>query len=190
MIDSIRNIIEDENLLREGHFVLISGRHSNFYWEKFRVLEDPNNLAALCRPIVNEYINDEIDIIVGPTLGGVIVAYEVARQMGKIAVYAERSINSSDREFRNNGIINSTHRVLIVDDVIMSGFTLKTVINAVRELGADICGIGVILDRSKNFPVFPYPIFCVHRMEIPDYDPEVCPLCDKGIPTENAAGNT
>ncbi|MFC1716108.1 phosphoribosyltransferase family protein [Candidatus Poribacteria bacterium] len=154
------------------------------------MLEDPRLLGSLCKPIAQRFQDAGVDIVVGPTLGGVLVAYEVARQMGKKAVFAERASNEEGRFFRPPIILQQGHRVLIVDDVLMTGWTLTHLGSAVRGTGAEICGIGIILDRSAATPAFTCPLFAVHRMEIPDYDPESCPLCGQGLPLTKAAGTT
>jgi orotate phosphoribosyltransferase len=190
MNTKVIKIIENKELLRRGHFVLASGIHSGVYWEKFRVLEQPKLLAVLCEPFAERFQNIGADIVVGPTLGGVLVAYEVARQMGITAVFAERASNIDGRFFRPPTILRQDHKVLIVDDVLMTGWTLNCVINAIHDVGAEICGIGVILNRSKELPRFTWPLFTVHTLRIPDYDPENCLLCKAGIPLTKAAGTT
>ena len=183
-------IIEDPELLWKGHFALASGRHSGIYWEKFRLLERPDLLAVLCEPIADKFRDVGVDVVIGPTLGGVLVAYEVARQMGKKAVFVERAPNHATRVFRPPTILHQGHRILIVDDVLMTGWTLHRTIDAVQAIGAEICGIGIILDRSMTTSPLMHPLFAVHRMQIPDYDPANCPLCSQGIPLTAAAGKT
>lgn len=185
----IRDIIEDPELIWKDHFELASGKHSNIYWGKFRVLEDPTKLSAVCEPIAERFRDELIDFVVGPTLGGVLVAYEVARQLGTTALFLERGMEGI-RKFRQPVILNNKQRVVIVDDVLMTGFTLQKIYDAIHLIGAEIVGAAVIMDRSNQLPGFDHTIFAVHKMTIPDFEPSECPLCRKNIPLVAAAGRT
>lgn len=185
---TVIDIIEDPGLVWEGHFELASGRHSGVYWEKFRILERPDLLEEVCRPIAANFKDCGAEFIVGPSLGGMLVAYEIARQMRLTAAFAER--RGSERFFREPVLLRRNCRVLIVDDVLMTGVTLDRVIEALERLGASIMGVGIIMNRAQKAPVLKYPLFCVHSMVIPDYAPGECPFCRERIPLHEAAGTT
>ncbi len=183
-----KEVIENPTLMRRGHFAAASGKHTDLYWLKYRLLEDPEMLAIICKPIATGFSNTEFDVIVGPTLGGAVVAYEVARQLGKRVVFAERSEDGKSRVFRQPQYISPNHRVLIVDDILMTGWTLQGVIDAVLQVGAQVCGIGVILDRSIEPLSFVQSVFAVRHMPMSSYDPAECPMCAMDVPLTVAAG--
>lgn len=186
----VKAIIEDESLLWKGHFLLASGKHSPIYWEKFRLLENPQLLAEICKPIVDRFSDVGADVVVGPTLGGVIVAFEVARQLGIRAAFAERLPEGKGRFFRPPVFLSDQSRVLIVDDVYMTGRTFRQVVAAIGTTGATIVGAGALIDRCNKFPDLQFPFYSVEHLEFLDYDSSNCPLCSQGIPLTKAAGGS
>jgi len=177
-------------MLRRGHFALASGKHSDAYWDKFRILERPELLETVCAPIVRRFSDTRANVIVGPTLGGVIVAYEIARQLHKIAAFAERSVGDPGRIFRKPSQVKPNERVLIVDDVYMTGWTLKQMIASIRDSGAVVEAIAVILTRSPDVPAFDCEFFFVHRLVLNEFEETKCPLCADRVPLVAAAGVT
>lgn len=165
-----------------GHFKLTSGLHSPVYWEKFRVIENPEAAVPLCGLIADQYQEKGIELVVGPTTGGIILAFEVARQMGLPAAFAEK-VESGERQFRRGFKITPGRRVLIVDDVLTTGKSTREVIDALKLCQADIAGIGVLVDRSDKLLDFGgIPLFSCLKVETPAYQPEDCPLCRTGRP--------
>src|SRR5919199_5278631 len=133
--------------LLKGHFVYTSGRHGADYLEKFRILEDPVATTALCRMIADRFRKDDAQLVAGPTTGGVILAYEVARQLGVNAVYAERGPQSG-RILRRGFEIKPGQRVLIVDDVVTTGGSVNEMIDCITVAGGRIVGVAVLADRT------------------------------------------
>lgn len=170
-----------------GHFLLTSGRHSPVYWEKFKVLQFPHYTERLCRLIAGHFRNQEVQVVAGPTTGGVIIAFEVARQLGVRGIFAEK-VGDDERAFRRGLTISAGERVLIVDDVLTTGKSINQVIAAVTGLGGTIVGIGVLVDRSEHGLDFGFPLFCCHRAETVTYPPQSCPLCAAGIPLVKPGG--
>jgi orotate phosphoribosyltransferase len=179
--ESVERIFEEAGAVLKGHFLLASGLHSPVYWEKFRVLQYPPYTERLCRMIAEHYRGSRVQVVAGPTTGGIILAYEVARQMGVRGIFAEKT-GSGRREFRRGFHIAPGERVLIVDDVMTGGGSIRDTIDSVRRLEGNIVGIGVLVDRSPERPDFGLPFFSCHRAEIVTYRPEQCPLCAAGIP--------
>jgi orotate phosphoribosyltransferase len=179
--ESVERIFEEAGAVLKGHFLLASGLHSPVYWEKFRVLQYPPYTERLCRMIAEHYRGSRVQVVAGPTTGGIILAYEVARQMGVRGIFAEKT-GSGGREFRRGFHIAPGERVLIVDDVMTGGGSIRDTIDSVRRLEGNIVGIGVLVDRSPERPDFGLPFFSCHRAEIVTYRPEQCPLCAAGIP--------
>ena len=177
-------IFEKSGAILKGHFLLASGRHSPVYWEKFRVLQFPNYTEQLCRLIANHFHQQQIQVVAGPTNGGIILAFEVARQMGVRRMFAEKT-GAGEREFRRGFTVNLGERVLIVDDILTTGSSIREVMTAVTRLGGVIIGIGVLVDRSEREADFGVPLFSCLRSISPSYSPEDCPLCADQIPLVN-----
>lgn len=184
----VQKIVEDPTVLWNGHFVTSSGKHTDYYWLKFRILERPELLLKLSVPIVERFRNIDYDVVVGPTLGGVFVSYEVARLAQKKVIVAERDPNNHSRFFRKPSILKSSSKVLIVDDVLMTGRSIRILLDAIRQVGAQIIGIAVLLDRSETTPVFEYPLFYTHRFKMSDFPSDNCPLCRQGVPISRPGG--
>jgi orotate phosphoribosyltransferase len=169
--------------LKEGHFVLSSGRHSDQYIEKFDLLRQPNATSDACRLIADRFRDLEIDVVAGPTTGGVILAFEVARQLGVAAAYAERGTNSdSTREFRRGTTFSTGSRVLIVDDILTTGGSLRETLDALAAHPVDVAGVAILVDRSGGEANVPVPYMALATMEIETWDAAECPLCARGEP--------
>lgn len=181
MTDSVEQMFEKSGAVLKGHFRLASGLHSPVYWEKFQVLQFPEYTEQLCRMISDHFRDKDIQVVAGPTTGGIILAYEVARQLGVRGIFAEND-ESGGRVFRRGFKIDPGERVLIVDDVFTRGGSLRDTIDAVNDLKGNIAGIGVLVDRSTEKIDFGIPFFACHRTEVVAYPPEKCPLCAEGIP--------
>jgi len=179
MSEEILQIFKDAGALQEGHFLLTSGLHSPVYWEKFRVLQFPAYTERLCKLIAEHYRGSNIEVVAGPTTGGVILAFEVARLMGVKAIFAEKE--GGHRVFRRGLNINQGSRVLVVDDVLTTGGSVKDVIDAVEKLGGNVIGIGVLVDRTRQDAKFTAPLFSCLCTDAVTYRPEECPLCAAGI---------
>ena len=188
MIENTEAIFEKAGAILKGHFLLTSGRHSPVYWEKFKVLQYPNYTQQLCRLIADHFRKQEIQVVAGPTTGGIILAFEVARQLGVRGIFAEKE-GEKERAFRRGFGIDPGEKVLIVDDLLTTGGSIREVIAAVNKLGGIIIGIGVLVDRSEHGIDFGAPLFSCHRaVPPPTYPPENCPLCAEGIPLVKPGG--
>ncbi len=184
--------------LREGHFLLKSGKHSERYLEKFMVLQDPAATSELCGFWAARNRDSEggpaVDVVAGPTTGGIILAFETGRQLGVRAIFAEE-VKAADgtarREFRRGFSIGPGERVLLVDDILTTGGSLLAMIPAVEELGGEIVGCNVMADRSGGLATLTspvsgriYPLNALWRLELPVFEPgpDSCPACKAGIP--------
>lgn len=176
-LDLVR-LLEDRGAILRGHFILTSGRHSDTYVEKFRILEQPAILSQVCSRIAEHFEPRRIDLVVGPTTGGIIIAFEVARQLGVEAIYVESE--SGVRTLRRGALVPKSARVLVVDDVLTTGRSIRETIDAVGE-DCEIVGIGVLIDRSER-PVFePGLFFGACRVEARSYAPDEIPASLAGI---------
>jgi orotate phosphoribosyltransferase len=180
----VERVFRESGALREGHFILASGRHSPLYLEKFQVLQHPADTEQLCAAIAGWASSRSlgVDTVAGPTTGGIILAHEVARQLGVRAIYAERRDGAPGREFRRGFALAPGERVLVVDDIMTTGGSVQETIDAVRSAGGTVAGASVLVDRSGGATRLDVPVHALWRLEIPSYTPAECPLCAKGIP--------
>lgn len=166
--------------IKEGHFLLASGLHSPVYWEKFRILQYPEYTEKLCRLIARHFKDQKVELVAGPSTGGIILAFETARQLGVSCVFAEKV--GEARVFRRDFDIAPGARILIVDDILTTGGSIKEMVDAVNKVGGIIIGIGVLVDRSSEEIDFNMPLFSCVRAPTTVYSPEECPLCADNIP--------
>jgi len=180
--ENVERIFEKAGAVLKGHFLLTSGLHSPVYWEKAKVTQYPVYTEKLCRMIADRFRNAGATVVAGPTTPGIILAYEVARQLGVRGIFAERDESGLGRVFRRGFTIDPAEKVLIVDDILTTGGSINEVIAAVQKLGGDIVGIGVLIDRSVKTIDFAFPFFACHRAGEITYEPAQCPLCAAGVP--------
>ncbi len=165
----------------EGHFRLASGRHSGTYIEKFRIMEDPAATVALCGMIADHYRGAGITLVVGPAMGGVILAYETARQLGIHSIYAEKDGQGGlmfDRGFK----IAPSESVLVIDDVLTTGGSVRKTLELVEANGGKVAGVGFLIDRTNGAVDFGVPFYASHSMSVVSYPADDCPLCREGLP--------
>ncbi|MDP2950338.1 MAG: orotate phosphoribosyltransferase [Chloroflexota bacterium] len=193
---------ETESLLRQvgaildGHFLLASGRHSPLYVEKFRLLEQPPQTEELCRRIADHFRPQSVQLVAAPTTGGIILSYEVARQLGVRGIFAEKEPALSRSPERSEGAAKGEgegfrlrrgfrvapgERTLVVDDVLTTGGSIREVIEAVRAAGGQPIGVGVLVDRTSGRTDFGLPFFSCLTLDFPAYDPADCPLCARQV---------
>ena len=180
MTDSVEEIFEKSGAVLRGHFLLTSGLHSPIYWEKFQVLQFPNYTEQLCRMIATHFREQGVQVVAGPTTGGIVLAHEVGRQLGVRSIFAEKE--GEERTFRRGFRIDPGEQVLVVDDILTTGGSIREVITAVNKRGGKVMGIGVLVDRSEKKMDFGVTLFSCHRSETITYTPQDCPLCAAQIP--------
>jgi orotate phosphoribosyltransferase len=194
-------LFRSSGALKKGHFQLKSGRHGDAYVEKFAVLSDPAATSELCGFWAAAHGGGDdaggarVDLVAGPTTGGVILAFETARQLGVRAIFAEEvrdAGGSTRREFRRGFGIQPGERVLLVDDILTTGGSLLATLPAVEAMGGEIIECVVLVDRSgggTNTLTSPetgrvYPLRSLWRLDLPTYEPgpATCPRCADGSP--------
>jgi len=177
-------LLEDSGAILRGHFVLSSGRHSDVYFEKFRILEQPEVLSALCTEVANHFQapghKPQATFVAGPLTGGIIIAFEVARQMNVQAVYVESE--DGRKTLRRGKTLPKGAKVLVVDDVLTTGLSVRETITAVQESGAEVIGVGVLIDRSEDAQDFGYPFFAAYRVDAKSYSENEVPEWLSAIP--------
>ena len=177
----ILEIFKKTESLFEGHFLLTSGRHSNKYFQCAKVLQYPEYIEQLCLIIANHFKNNEIDTVISPAIGGLVVGQEVARQLKKRFIFAERE--NKNLTLRRGFSLSEGEKVLICEDVVTTGGSVFEVIDIVKNNNANIAGIGFIVDRSNGKVDFGFPQISTLKMEVVSYLPEECPLCQQGLET-------
>ncbi|MDP9369637.1 MAG: orotate phosphoribosyltransferase [Chloroflexota bacterium] len=179
LLEQLRSV----GALKDGHFLLASGRHSDRYVEKFDLLRQPSATSDVCRRLADQIRGERVDVVVGPTTGGVILAFEVARQLGVAAAYAERrSDGVSGREFRRGTTFSPDQRVLVVDDILTTGGSVRETLAALAAQPVDIVAVAVLVDRSGGRVTFEVPLVALTTLDVATWDAERCPLCAEGIP--------
>lgn len=180
--DEALALFERSGAVRDGHFVLSSGLHSDRYLEKFRLVEDPALLEPVCVELAARFREARPDLVLGPTTAGIIVAYTVARHLGVGARFAERE--GEGRALRRGQTLAPGLRVLVVDDILTTGGSVRDCIDLVRSHGASPAGVGVLADRSGGRVDLGTRLEAVLSLPVAAYPPDECPLCRLGAPLE------
>ena len=181
MTDALESELAARGAVLRGHFQLSSGRHGDTYVEKFRILQWPDVTGQACGMIAERFRGTP-NLVAGPTTGGVILSYETARHLGLRSIIAERSENGPGREFKRGFEIGPGDRVLVVDDVLTTGGSVREVMDAVRARGAEVVGVGMLVDRTGGAVDFGVPFYACITLDIVSWEPAECPLCAQGVP--------
>lgn len=178
----IIKIFQDSKALLEGHFKLRSGLHSNRFFQAALLLQYPDLAEKVCRQLAEQFKDAGIQTVISPAVGGLIVGQEVARALGVRAIFADKE---NDNMILKRGFtLAPGEKVLVAEDVITRGGRVQQTIDLVRSLGAEVAGVGVLVDRSGGLAKFDVPHKSLIKLELETYEPETCPLCDAGIPIE------
>ncbi len=171
-------ILEKAEVLLNGHFILTSGKHSSQYMQCAKISQYPKYNEQLAGVLVEKFKDYEIDIVIAPAVGGIVFGYEVARQLGVKNLYAERENGSMT--LRRGFEIKKGQKVLVVEDVVTTGGSVKEVMDVVKEHGGEVVGVGVLVDRSQNKAEFGVDYYKVYEANVVAYEKEECPLCKEG----------
>jgi orotate phosphoribosyltransferase len=165
----------------DGHFLLSSGLHSQRYLQCAKLLQYPHYAEEIGRELAARFSSiQRIDLVVGPALGGMIIAHEVAKALKVRCVFVERY--EGKMTLRRGFKITKGENVLIVEDVVTTGGSIKETMDVIKGFGGKIVGIGVIVDRSGGGVKFGVPLQSLLVVEIKTYESINCPLCEQGIP--------
>jgi len=176
--EKILEVFKETGVMLEGHFLLTSGRHSDKYMQCAKLFQNADVSEMFAKELAGKF--DGVDLVAGPAVGGIILAYEVGRQLGVKNVFAEKQ--NGKMTFRRGFEIPKDAKVLVVEDVVTTGGSVKEVVSLIREMGAEVVGIGSIVDRSNGKVDFGVPFEAVLSMEVISFDAEDCPLCKEGTP--------
>jgi orotate phosphoribosyltransferase len=176
----IIDILKKSDALLEGHFLLSSGKHSNRYVQCAKVLRYPEYAKKVLSFVVEKVKDLDIDLVVGPAMGGVVVSYEIGRQLGKEAIFTERVDNVM--ALRRGFEIKKGAKILITEDVVTTGKSTLEVKELLESMGGDVIGVACIVDRtSRDIGI---PIYSAIELDIKVYEKEDCPLCKENMPIE------
>ena len=178
--EQVLQIFKDSGALLKGHFELTSGLHSDTYFEKFQVLQYPRYVEELCTELADRFKDDDIELVLGPTTGGVILAYEIGKQLGTRGIFAEKG--NGGRVLKRGFKIKPGERIVVVDDILTTGGSVLDTIEIVRQNEAELAGVGLLVDRTGGTIDFGVKTEALLSLEVDKYEPKDCPLCKAGEP--------
>lgn len=178
--ESALELMREAGSLWEGHFLLTSGKHSARYLQCAKIFQNTKYSELFCKDLAQQFKNDNIDIVIGPAMGAIQMAYEVSRHLEVPNFFAER--DGGVMTLRRGFEISKGQRVLIVEDVVTTGGSVKEVMQIVKDAGGIVAGVGAIADRTGGKIDFGVPFKSVLSIEIEAYEPDKCPLCKEGVP--------
>jgi len=184
---NLLDLLKTTGAMLEGHFLLTSGRHSNIYIEKFRILEKPDSLDRVCQSMAEIVKDKKIDLVLGAAVGGILIAGGVGRHLGKKHIFSER-INGK-MELKRGFSIKKGDRIIIVEDIVTTGGSVIELIRLAEKNKAEIVHIINLVDRSPQGSDFGYLSTALLNLPSISFMPDSCPLCKKGL-SLNERGRT
>jgi len=178
--EEILDLFTKTQVLKTGHFLLTSGLHSDKYLQCAQLLQYPEATEKAVGQLAENFKDKSIDTVVGPAMGGIIISYEMGRQLGVRAIFAERE--DGKMALRRGFTVKPGERILVVEDVVTTGGSVKEVISLVKELGGEVVAVAALVDRSGGKVDFGVPAYYLLSLDVKAYPPEECPLCKEGIP--------
>ena len=177
--ERVLEILKEAGVLLEGHFKLTSGRHSNKYLQCAKIFRNTKYSEELCAALAEQFKDAGVEIVIGPALGAVQMSYEVSRSLQCENFFAERD-QEGKMALRRGFVVNPGQKVLLVEDVVTTGGSVREVMELVKNAGGDIVGVGCIVDRTGGKIDFGVPFKSVISFEVESWEPEDCPLCKEG----------
>lgn len=173
-------LLKDAGVLLEGHFLLTSGRHSAKYLQCAKIFKDAKLSELLCKELADRLGDNKPDQVCGPAIGAILMSYEVSRQLGTPNIFAERE--NGAMVFRRGFEVVKGQKILVVEDVVTTGGSVKEVIKLIQDAGGIVSGVGAIVDRTGGKIDFGVPFYSVLSVEVESFDPDNCPICKTGMP--------
>lgn len=171
-------LLKEAGVLLEGHFLLTSGRHSDRYLQCAKIFKDTKLSELLCKELAERLGDNKPDIVCGPAIGAILMSYEVSRHLNVPNIFAER--DNGEMTFRRSFGVEKGQKVLVVEDVVTTGGSVKEVIKLIQDAGGIVCGVGSIVDRTGGKIDFGVPYYSVLSMAVESYEAENCPICKEG----------
>ena len=176
----IENLYKETGALKKGHFLLASGLHSEFYFQAQSLLQYPAKASKAAEKIALKWKDKKIDTVVSPAVGAIVLGQEVARALNCRHIFVERKNNAFT--FKRGFSLRPSEKVLVVEDVVTTGVSVKEAIEVIKKYKANILGIASLLSRGDA--CFSYAFTPLVKVKWPTYEPQKCPLCQKKIPVE------
>ena len=173
------DIFKEAGALLEGHFIYTSGRHGERFLQAARVLQYPNLVERLCKAMAESVKDLNVDLVVGPATGGIILAYETARHLNCRGVFTEKDGDDAMALKRGFALKPGT-RILVVEDIVTTGGSVRKTIEHLEKRGAEVVAVSVLIDRSRGEAQFDCPFFPLSTLELRSWSPEECDLCKQG----------
>lgn len=177
--ERVTEILKEAGVLQEGHFLLTSGRHSNKYLQCAKIFRNTKYSEELCSELAELYKDDNVQLVIGPAMGAVQMAYEVSRHLNVENFFTERDENGN-MVLRRGFVIEPGQRVLVVEDVVTTGGSVREVIELVKAAGGVVAGVGSIVDRTAGKVDFGVPFKAVYAADVTSWEADECPLCKEG----------
>jgi orotate phosphoribosyltransferase len=177
--EGIQQVLQDSGSLLEGHFLLTSGRHSDKYIEKIRIIHDPEKVEAVGAALAARLEEYDPDVVIGPAMGGIVLAYETARRLGKKFAFTQRE--EGRMVIRPGFRLEPGTRAIVIEDIVTTGGSVFEVLEVLKSIGVETLAVGVIVDRSGGKVDFGVPMLPLLSVDIETWTPEECPLCKLGI---------
>jgi orotate phosphoribosyltransferase len=175
----VLKLFEENGAFLTGHFRLSSGLHSQRYLQCALILQRPDLTEALAKELASKFRKEKIDFVIGPALGGVVLSYEMGRQLGVRSIFTERE--NDLMTLRRGFSVKAGEKGIVVEDVVTTGGSIAEVMKLIETLGGRIVGVASLIDRSKGVD-FGVKFEALARVTIETYSQDSCPLCKKGIP--------
>jgi orotate phosphoribosyltransferase len=178
--EEVLAVFRETGGLLEGHFIYTSGRHGRQFLQAARVLQHPAHTEKLCAALGSRFRDQHIDLVVGPATGGITLAHETARGLGCRMAYSEKD-GESGMAVKRGFTVGQGDRVLVVEDIITTGGSVKKTIAHLRDRGADVRGVGALIDRSSGEAAFDCVFEALASVSMESWQPAGCPLCAEGV---------
>jgi orotate phosphoribosyltransferase len=187
-MEKVTELLRESGAMLEGHFLLSSGRHSNRYFQCAKLLQYPEKSKAAFEDTAAKLKADiksgklKVDLVVGPAMGGIIAAWELARQLGLSAIFTERDENGV-MALRRGFEVKAGQNILIVEDVVTTGKSYKECAAALEAAGAVVSALACVVDRrAEGAAEIPLPFYPAVKLTAGNWDAAECDLCKQGIP--------
>ena len=181
---AILKMYEDTGAMRTGHFLLASGGHTDRFFQSATVMQFPDSARKLGECIAGLWQDVSVDFVIGPAMGGVVLAAVTAQFLGVRALFAEKDPSGSAMFIRPGMTVRRGERFLAVEDVVTTGGSVMKAIRAAEAAGGECVGVSSVIDRNEGETPFPYEYRPLTSLRVVTFDPETCPLCRRGVPLE------
>ncbi len=180
--EAVAELLEKTGVIMKGHFLLTSGRHSSCFLQCSQLLQYPQHTAEIAALMAEPFKDHAVKSVIGPAMGGIVIAYETARVLGARALFAEPF--EGKMVLRRGYKINPGEKVLVVEDAVTTGGSVQKVIDLLLGLQALPVGVSTIIDRTAGLVDFGRPAYALLSIDLPSYNPDDCPLCQTGLPLQ------